>query len=132
MPEEHLGEGAPVVVIVDDDEAIRSALARLVRTLGYGSQTFATGEELLAEIGSLRPGCVLTDIQMPGMNGFALLRHLQQLNAELPVLIMTAYPSRNNCEQAFAGGARVYMAKPLDDVQLEAWLRKVMGEPHSG
>ena len=131
MPEVSLEEGSSVVAIVDDDEAIRAALARLVRTLGYQSRSFATGEDLLLAVDELRPGCVLTDIQMPGMNGLVLLKQLLQRSPGLPILVMTAYPSRTNREQAFAGGAQKYMAKPLDDMRLESWLLDVLGRPVS-
>ena len=60
-----------IVAIVDDDEAIRTALGRLVRTIGYKPRTFGSGEQLLACVADLRPACVLTDIQMPGMTGIA-------------------------------------------------------------
>ena len=129
MPDSSLRVASLDVAIVDDDDAIRTALARLVRTIGYRSHSFTTGEDLLADFDKLRPGCVLTDIQMPGMNGLALLRQLRRRSPELPILVMTAYPSQTNREQAFAGGAEEYMTKPLDDVKLEVWLLRVLGKP---
>ena len=117
----------PIVAIVDDDGAIRNALARLVRTLGYEPSVFSDGEELLAALDALRPDCVLTDIQMPGMNGLALTQHLNRRAPSLPVLVMTAYPSFTNREQALSFGATEYLTKPLDDDKLENWLQGVLG-----
>jgi FixJ family two-component response regulator len=119
----------PIVVIVDDDTAIRTALGRLIRTIGYEPLAFASGEELLAEILDLRPACVLTDIQMPGMNGLELASELRRHRRDMPIAVMTAYPSLANRDVALAGTNLEYMTKPLDDRLLEAWLLQAIGGP---
>lgn len=118
-----------VVAVVDDDEPIRLALARLVRTIGYEARVFASAEALLSEFAHSAPSCVLTDIQMPGMNGLDLARELSKLLPALPILVMTAYPSLANRDLALAAGASEYLTKPLDDQRLEAWLQKAVGPP---
>jgi two-component system response regulator FixJ len=120
---------APVVAIVDDDEGIRDALARLVRTIGYLPRTFASGGALLLEIDDVRLACVLTDIQMPVMNGLDLAKQLRVRLPDLPIMVMTAYPSLANRELALAAGALEYLTKPLDDDRLESWLMRVIGKP---
>jgi FixJ family two-component response regulator len=119
-----LASGA-VVAIVDDDEAIGRALARLIRTFGYRPQAFGSGESLLAVFSDLQPACVLTDIQMPGMNGLELVRELHLRQPNLPIMLMTAYPSLTNRDLALSVGAQEYLTKPLDDERLEQWLLKV-------
>lgn len=114
-----------VVAIVDDDGAIRAALARLIRTIGYVPITFATAEAFLAEIDDVGPACVLTDIQMPKMNGLDLTRAVLRCRPGLPVMVMTAYPSLANRELALSAGADEFLTKPLDYDQLEAWLGRV-------
>jgi FixJ family two-component response regulator len=121
---------APVVAIVDDDAGIRAALARLVRTIGYLPRTFASGGALLLEIDDVRLACVLTDIQMPVMNGLDLAKQLRVRLPDLPIMVMTAYPSLANRELALAAGALEYLTKPLDDDRLESWLMRVIGKPH--
>ena len=118
-----------VIAVVDDDEPIRSALARLLRTIGYDARLYASAETLLAELPRSAPSCVLTDIQMPGMNGLELARELSRLAPALPVLVMTAYPSLASRELALAAGATEYLTKPLDDLLLEHWLRGAVGPP---
>jgi FixJ family two-component response regulator len=118
-----------IVAIVDDDEAIRPALARLIRTLGYQPRTFASADALLLEFDDLRPACVLSDIQMPGMNGHVLIEELRRRSPDLPIILMTAYPSLAYRQPAVVGGTLEYMAKPLDDDRLQAWLSRVIGEP---
>lgn len=118
-----------MVAVVDDDEPIRLALARLLRTIGYEARVFASAEAFLSELAHSAPACVLTDIQMPGMNGLDLARELSKLMPALPVLVMTAYPSLANRDLALAAGASEYLTKPLDDQRLEAWLRRTVGPP---
>ena len=118
-----------IVAVVDDDDAIRPAIARLIKTLGYQPRTFANAETLLVAFSDLPLACVLTDIQMPGMNGHALARELHRRNPDLPIVLMTAYPGLASRELAPVGGTLEYMTKPLDDERLEAWLRRTVGEP---
>jgi FixJ family two-component response regulator len=119
----------PIVVIVDDDEAIRAALGRLIRTIGYEARTYASGEELLAAIGDIQPACVLTDIQMPGMNGLELAGELRRRHPDLPITVMTAYPSLANRGSVLGDDTLEYMNKPLDDHRLERWLSQAIGDP---
>jgi FixJ family two-component response regulator len=121
--------GAQIVAIVDDDDAIRPAIARLIETLGYQPRTFANAEALLVAFSDLQLACVLTDVQMPGINGHALARELHRRRPELPIVLMTAYPGPASREVALAGGTLEFMTKPLDDKRLEAWLRRTIGEP---
>lgn len=116
---------AGVVVIVDDDEAIGTALSRLVRTIGHQPRLFRSAEALLREIGNFLPSCIITDIQMPHMNGLDLIKELTKRDVKAPVMVMTAYPSLANRELALQAGASEYLTKPLDIERLEAWLIKV-------
>ena len=120
---------SPVVAIVDDDEAIRSALRRLVRTIGYQAKTFSSAEALLESIEDAPPACVLTDIQMPGMSGLELANELSRRRPDLPVAVMTAYPSLAGRDAAISLRKFAYMEKPLDDRLLEMWLREKIGDP---
>jgi len=85
---------------------------------------------LLLEIDDVRPACVLTDIQMPVMNGLDLAKELLVRRPDLPIMVMTAYPSLANRELALAAGALEFLTKPLDDDRLETWLVRVIGKPH--
>lgn len=117
------------VVIVDDDDSIRTALARLVRTIGYETVTYSSAEALLSEFEIVQPACVITDIQMPRMNGLDLVKELRRRHTGLPTMVMTAYPSLANRDLAVIAGASEYLTKPLDVERLEVWLSDVIGEP---
>lgn len=129
MPEPSSTRATRIVAIVDDDEAIRAALARLIKTLDYPSRTFASAEDFLLEFDSLDVAAVLTDIQMPRMNGYALVAELHRRARDLPIILMTAYPSLARPAPHSNALTVEYMTKPLDDGRLSAWLARVADEP---
>jgi FixJ family two-component response regulator len=117
------------VAIVDDDPAVRLALTRLIGSLGYAPMPFETGGDLLGALGTAEPGCVVTDLQMPGLSGLDLLRHLRLRRPRLRVILVTAYPSDANRRNAFACGAFAYLAKPFEAEEFERCLARVFDTP---
>lgn len=107
----------PLVYVVDDDESMRRALERLLRSAGFGVQLFASSEEFLQRS---RPdgACLVTDVRMPGMTGMELQRHLVLAQPELPTILITAHESERARQQALADGAAAFLRKPFDDRQL--------------
>ena len=121
-----------MVAIVDDDDAIRTALRRLMRTIGYEATTFGSAEALLSSLEAAPPACMLTDIQMPGMSGLELASELDRLRPGLPIAVMTAYPRLARRDATPPAHAFTYMEKPLHDRLLETWLRENIGDPSAG
>src|SRR5689334_20562196 len=81
----------PVVFIVDDDQDVRTALTRLLRSAAYETSAFSSGAEFLASHERRRPGCVILDLSMPGCDGFAVLKALLIADGPLrPVIFLTA------------------------------------------
>ena len=119
----------PVVAIDDDDPSIRSALHRLTRALGYEAIMFDGAEPLLAELDEVEIALVVTDVQMPGLNGLELLRILAKRRPGLPVMLMTAYPNEASHQRALALGALAYCAKPFEAEHFERTLAAVLGPP---
>ena len=96
--------GRPVrVAIVDDDEAFRRALTRLLVTLGFDVWSCSSAEELLASADALDRDCVVIDVHLPRMNGIELRRTLATLRPALPVLLLTADPVLVNRPAALEG-----------------------------
>ena len=81
----------PVVFVVDDDAAVRDSLALLLDTVGLNVETYASAQEFLNSFDEKQPGCLVADLQMPGMDGFELRRHLIENGIDLPVIIITAH-----------------------------------------
>ena len=109
------------VAVVDDEEPIRKALMRLMRSAGLQAETFGSGAEFLKSTETRVPDCVVLDLHMPHMNGFMVQAQLARKHAALPVIIMTGADLPRARERAMAGGASAFLRKPvLDRVLLDA------------
>lgn len=102
------------VWIVDDDRSIRWVLEKALQKAGIQTRSFAGADDVLDALGKSRPDVILTDIRMPGMDGFALLQRLQSKYPDLPVIVMTAHSDLESAVSAFHGGAFEYLPKPFD------------------
>ena len=102
-----------LVYVIDDEEAVRDSVAFLLETRGLRVQVFASAGEFLAAVPSLAPGCVLTDMRMPGMDGLELLRDIRGRNLPWPVVVMTAHGEVPLAVQALKAGASDFIEKPF-------------------
>jgi FixJ family two-component response regulator len=102
-----------VISIVDDDEAVRSGLDTLVRSLGYESRAFDSAEAFLDGNGA-EADCVILDVQMPGMSGPQLQTRLIAEGRSLPIVFITAFPHEDLRRAVLAQGAVALLAKPCE------------------
>lgn len=112
---------APLVLVVDDDEAMRSSVQYLLASVGIACECFASAEAFLASPHlrpPLRPGCVLLDVRMPGMSGIELLRHLKDHGCKRPVIMVTGHGDVPLAVAALKGGAEDFIEKPWKDQAL--------------
>jgi two-component system, LuxR family, response regulator FixJ len=100
----------PVVVVVDDDLAVRSSLAFSLRTEGIAVRTYVSAAELLTEVPDA--ACFVIDYKLPGMNGLELLAELRRRHVSAPAILITTHPSAAVRERAAAGGMAL-IEKPL-------------------
>ena len=107
-----------VIAVVDDEESVRNALGRLIRSAGFGVETFCSGSDFLQSVKDHLPQCVVLDLRMPHVNGFQVQQALTRTGAHLPVVIITGDDSPQTRAQALANGARAYLRKPVDDAML--------------
>jgi FixJ family two-component response regulator len=103
-----------LISIVDDDPSMRDALAGLIRSFGYDVRTFASAEEFLASHELIEFACAITDIQMPGMNGFQLKHELNLRLSAVPVIMITARSEPQLEAQARSSGAASFLRKPFE------------------
>jgi FixJ family two-component response regulator len=103
------------VAIVDDDSAVRKALARLLCASAIEARTFSSGREFLDSLPSGTPDCLIVDLQMPEMTGLELQLELVRTGARLPTIVITAHNDAGLRERCLAAGAAAYLLKPLDE-----------------
>ena len=108
----------PVVMIVDDDELMRRSARRLIRTYGLAVDTFASAEEFLASGRLQETGCLVLDIQMPGLNGLELQNRLIDLGFRIPIIFITAFTDDATRDQAMKAGALCFLVKPFEEADL--------------
>jgi FixJ family two-component response regulator len=107
-----------LISIVDDDESVREGLSRLLSSVGFAVNTFASAEEYLC---SDQPGsgdCLILDIRMSGMSGIELQRHLAANHSEVPVIFIAAHEEETERAQAPGGKARTVLIKPFSEEAL--------------
>jgi two-component system, LuxR family, response regulator FixJ len=106
------------VYVIDDDKAVRESISLLLESREVPVQTFASAPEFLAAAPSVPPGCVVTDLRMPGMDGLQLLQRLRERNLRLPVIVMTGHGEVPLAVQALKAGAIDFIEKPFPGAAL--------------
>lgn len=103
-----------VISIIDDDEALREALAALMRSMGYAVQVFPSALDFLARPNVADTSCLIVDVHMPQMTGIELHRRLGESGYAIPTILITAYPDDEVRAVALANGVICYLTKPCD------------------
>ena len=103
----------PTIHIVDDDDALATALLRLLDAGGYQARRYASAGEFLLHLPEDRPGCLLLDIQMPGPSGLELHARLEQLGIHLPVVFLTAHANVGTSVRLMKAGVVDILEKPV-------------------
>jgi FixJ family two-component response regulator len=106
------------VYVVDDDESVRRALQRLLRSAGYHAVTFESAEDFIDSTPGRGEGCLVLDIRLPGMTGLDLQEKLSSSGAKYAVIFMTAHDNPQWRQRAKRAGAVAYLRKPFDEQSL--------------
>src|SRR5881628_1676485 len=106
------------VFVVDDDDAIRKAVSRLLRSAGIAVAVFASPTEFLAQYDPATPGCLVLDIAMPGFNGLQLQTALGEKGSILPIIFLTGHGDVSKSVQAMKHGAFDFLTKPVKEKDL--------------
>ena len=103
-----------MIYVVDDDESVRKAFKRLLRSVNLDVETFSSAEEFLESQKPDKDSCIIIDIRMPGLTGFDLQRKLNDQGIGIPVIVVSASDDAQIREQARELGAVVFFRKPID------------------
>jgi two-component system response regulator FixJ len=104
-----------MVHVIDDDDAMRESLAFRFKSLKMPVRSFESAAAFLAQIDKIEPGCVITDVRMPGMSGIDLLKRLREMNNGIPVIVITGHGDVPLAVEAMKYGASDFLEKPFDD-----------------
>jgi FixJ family two-component response regulator len=109
---------AALIAIVDDDEWVRKSLARLIKSAGFRTQTFASAEEFVASGNYQESACVILDLRLPGMSGLELQARLAAEHNLMPIVFVSAHDEQGVRAQALQAGAVAFLGKPVNDKAL--------------
>ena len=103
------------IAVVDDEVSVRKALQRLLRSAGMDVDMFPSGAAFLLALQNLKPDCVVLDLHMPDVNGFDVQERMAQWGMRVPMIVITGHGTEESRTRAIAGGADLYLLKPIDD-----------------
>ena len=109
---------APLVYVLDDDEALRDSLRWLLESAGYSVVTYSTAERLLLEFEPGAAACLVLDVSLPEMSGLDLQRELNRRGETLPIIFVTGHADARTARDALKNGAFHFLQKPFRDVHL--------------
>ncbi len=115
-----------IVHVVDDDLAVRKALAFLLAMADLSVRLYESATAFLAQLPDAAPGCVVTDVRMAGIDGLELLRRIKVSNSPMPVVVMTAHGDIPMAVQAMRMGAIDFVEKPFDDAPFLVAVRNAL------
>jgi FixJ family two-component response regulator len=125
-------EEAPLVAIIDDDASVRQSTDRLIRSFGYRTQVFGTGQEFLSSGVTERAACLLLDVRMPGMDGLDVQRCLAERGVRVPIVFLTGRASDEEERRARSAGAAGFLRKPVQQASLREAIESVVRVPARG
>jgi len=120
-----------LISLVDDDESIRRTTTLLIQSFGFQATAFESAESFLKSGQLHQTSCLIVDVQMPGMNGLQLQRHLAASGFKLPIIFITAYDNNESRQQAMQAGAVAFLSKPFNDKNLLETIRTTLLDDES-
>jgi FixJ family two-component response regulator len=106
------------VAILDDDQSVRTAIGRVLKISEMTVDSCATSSELFSAIAGRCPDCLVLDLQMPGMNGFDVMKFLNRRGVSIPIIVISAHDEPGSRENCLCAGATAFLRKPLDADEL--------------
>jgi len=118
----------PTVFVIDDDNTVRNALARLIRSFGLQVQPFASAREFLGYQRPDSPACLLLDVRLAGENGLMVQEALRAVASAPPIIFLTGYGTIPLCVQAMKAGAIDFLQKPVEAPALQAAIATALAQ----
>lgn len=116
------------IAVVDDDNSVRKALRRLLRSADLDTEMYGSGSEFLETLQTSVPDCIVLDLQMPEMSGLELQEHLKNRGLSLPVVVVTGHDEPGMQARCLEAGANAYLRKPIDGKALMEAISQAISE----
>lgn len=117
-----------LIAVVDDEQSIRRALLRLLRSAGFNAQAFASGRELLSSMAACSPQCVVLDLNMPDMSGYEVAQQLHRIAPETGVVVMTGNQMTDKQQESLLMHVVRILNKPMDDQLLLSTIQAILNK----
>jgi DNA-binding NtrC family response regulator len=125
-----MSEPVSQIYVVDDDLSVRESVGRLIKSAGLNVRTFASAQEILANLGKEMPSCLVLDIQLPDLDGFELQDELARKDMPVPIIFLTGHGDIPMSVRAIKAGAVDFLTKPFNDEYLLEAIRDAIGRPN--
>ena len=122
-------DNGPIISVVDDDASVRTATARLLRSVGFSAHAFASAQEFLLSARLHETSCLIADIEMPGMSGIELQEYLISNGHSTPMIFITAFPEDRIRKRVMRAGAVDFLGKPFDELRLLECVERALKRP---
>lgn len=122
---------APLIHIIDDEAPLRTALSRLLTASGYRVTAYDSAASFLECPAGDEPGCILLDVNMPGLSGLQLQEHLAKLQSRLPIIFLTGHGDITMSVRAIKAGAEDFLTKPVSQVDLVDAIQRGLQRYHA-
>lgn len=114
------------LALIDDDDDVRAAIGDMLRIFGYSLSLHASAEAFLSQKETQAPGCIISDVRMPGIDGLTFLNHLKESPLQAPVILMSGHADIPMAVAAIKNGAFDFIEKPMDDRKLVASINRAL------
>ena len=121
-----MNENRPMVYVIDDDDSLRFSVRQCLECLDFTVRDFTRAEDVLEHTTTFFEGVILSDVRMPDMDGLCLLRHVREIDSDLPVILITAHGDVATAVEAMQRGAYDFIEKPFDEHVLVDVLRRAL------
>ena len=121
-----MSHATPIVFIVDDDVSVRESLESLIRFEGWEPETFASAQDFLTRPRGVAPGCLVLDVNLPGLDGLELQQRISADQNQMPIIFVTGYGDVPMSVRAMKAGAVEFLTKPFKDEVLLSAIRQAI------
>lgn len=115
---------SPTIFVIDDQPSVRHAIGEMLTVFGFSVETFDSAATFLAKVPATRPGCVVADVRMPGMDGIALVGEMARRGIAIPVILISGHADVPMAVAGIKAGADDFIEKPVDDAKLVAAINR--------